>query len=546
MIERILIVPEPKKIEFTGRWFKFDGFENLPEFLTREFNISKGRWRILREDLSGNGVEVKENEVHFWGEDSVGYATILQLTMQKKGFMPEVKVEEEFSFRFRGYHLDIARGGVPKVETFKRILRWLFLLKYNHLAIYLEDLFPWKRYPTIGRHRGRLKEEELKEIIDYGKNLGIEVFPSLELSGHMEQILTLPEFRRLSEWHNPAEGCLDLSNEEAKRFAYELLEEAVNFFPSRYIHIGGDETWALGRGRSLNKTWRFEGPELYEAHHAKMIEIVREKGKVPILWGDMISGMYRREDGERWASLLKSSIWQSAVIANWDYSTHPKSHFKDKIRLLKDLGLEQIACPGLANWNRYYPNFPVAIKNLENFLAAAKEEKTLGFLVTAWGDDGEECLFSFLEPLILASMEIAEGNGSWEEKWLTLSGESESLLDARKALGESEIVESMKHVLFADLRFHRLSEDERGALYSMIEKVLKRVKDVNLPEDLNFIRMCLEVCLRRLKGEATASDYITLASIYARLWLAERKPEGLERVISRFWGSAGRIDLNLR
>jgi len=546
MIERILIVPEPKKIEFTGRWFRFDGFENLPEFLAREFNISKGRWRIVREDLSGNGVEVKENEVHFWGEDSVGYATILQLTMQKKGFMPEVKVEEEFSFRFRGYHLDIARGGVPKVETFKRILRWLFLLKYNHLAIYLEDLFPWKRYPTIGRHRGRLKEEELKEIIDYGKNLGIEVFPSLELSGHMEQILTLPEFRRLSEWHNPAEGCLDLSNEEAKRFTYELLEEAVNFFPSRYIHIGGDETWALGRGRSLNKTWRFEGPELYEAHHAKMIEIVREKGKVPILWGDMISGMYRREDGERWASLLKSSIWQSAVIANWDYSTHPKSHFKDKIRLLKDLGLEQIACPGLANWNRYYPNFPVAIKNLENFLAAAKEEKTLGFLVTAWGDDGEECLFSFLEPLILASMEIAEGNGSWEEKWLTLSGESESLLDARKALGESEIVESMKHILFADLRFHRLSEDERGALYSMIEKVLKRVKDVNLPEDLNFIRMCLEVCLRRLKGEATASDYITLASIYARLWLAERKPEGLERVISRFWGSAGRIDLNLR
>ena len=546
MIERILIVPEPKKIEFTGRWFKFDGFENLPEFLAREFNIPKGRWRILREDLSGNGVEVKENEVHFWGEDSVGYATILQLTMQKKGFMPEVKVEEEFSFRFRGYHLDIARGGVPKVETFKRILRWLFLLKYNHLAIYLEDLFPWKRYPTIGRHRGRLKEEELKEIIDYGKNLGIEVFPSLELSGHMEQILTLPEFRRLSEWHNPAEGCLDLSNEEAKRFAYELLEEAVNFFPSRYIHIGGDETWALGRGRSLNKTWRFEGPKLYEAHHAKMIEIVREKGKVPILWGDMISGMYRREDGERWASLLKSSIWQSAVIANWDYSTHPKSHFKDKIRLLKDLGLEQIACPGLANWNRYYPNFPVAIKNLENFLAAAKEEKTLGFLVTAWGDDGEECLFSFLEPLILASMEIAEGNGSWEEKWLTLSGESESLLDARKALGESEIVESMKHILFADLRFHRLSEDERGALYSMIEKVLKRVKDVNLPEDLNFIRMCLEVCLRRLKGEATASDYITLASIYAGLWLAERKPEGLERVISRFWGSAGRIDLNLR
>jgi len=544
--EKILIVPEPKKMEFTGRWFRFDGFENLPDFLSKEFNVPKGRWKIVKDNLAGNGVEVKENEVHIWGEENVGYATLIQLTLQKKGFLPEVRIEEEFAFKFRGYHLDIARGGVPKVETFKRILRWLFLLKYNYFAIYFEDLFPWKKYPTIGRHRGRLKEEELKEVVEYGKNLGIEVFPSLELSGHMEHILTLPEFRKLSEWHNPAEGCLNLSDEEAKRFAYELLEEVVDFFPSRYIHIGGDETWALGRGRSLNRTWKFEGPKLYEAHHSKMIEIVRGKGKVPILWGDMISGMYLREEGKVWASLLKSDVWRSAVIANWDYSPQGKGYFKKKIRLIKDLGLEQIACPGLSNSRRYYPNFHVALRNLEGFLSAAREEGLLGFLVTAWGDDGEECLFSFLEPLILAAMEIAEGNGSWEDKWLVLSGESKRILEVRKALGVPEVVETMKHILFADLWFHRLSEEKRRDIYSKIKNVLKEAENVNLPDDLNFIRMCLEACLKRLRGEAAASDYIALANIYADLWLAERKPEGLERIISRFWGSAGRIDLKLR
>ncbi|HDJ04490.1 MAG TPA: beta-N-acetylhexosaminidase, partial [Candidatus Bathyarchaeota archaeon] len=144
--EKILIVPEPKKMEFTGRWFRFDGFENLPEFLSKEFNVPKGRWKIVKDNLAGNGVEVKENEVHIWGEENVGYATLIQLTLQKKGFLPEVRIEEEFAFKFRGYHLDIARGGVPKVETFKRILRWLFLLKYNYFAIYFEDLFPWKKY----------------------------------------------------------------------------------------------------------------------------------------------------------------------------------------------------------------------------------------------------------------------------------------------------------------------------------------------------------------------------------------------------------------
>lgn len=36
-------------------------------------------------------------------------------------------------------------------------------------------------------------------MIEYGERLGVEVLPSLELSGHMENILTLPEFKAYSE-----------------------------------------------------------------------------------------------------------------------------------------------------------------------------------------------------------------------------------------------------------------------------------------------------------------------------------------------------------
>jgi hexosaminidase len=288
----INIVPEPKRLEFTGKWLKFDGFQNFPRFLANEFEVPEGDWRIVKVKRKGTGIEVSEREVKIWGDEQINYATILQLIKEGRGCLPEVKIEESLNFSFRGYLLDIARGAVPKLETFKRILRWLFLLKYNYFAIYLEDLFPWKKYPQIGEYRGKLSEEELKEIIEYGNKLGIEVFPSLELSGHMEHILSLPEFYKFSEWHNPREGCLDLSNKEAREFAYELLNEVIDFFPCKYIHIGGDETWALGRGKSLNKTWTFEGPRLYETHHRRMIEIVKKAGKEPILWGDMISGMY--------------------------------------------------------------------------------------------------------------------------------------------------------------------------------------------------------------------------------------------------------------
>ena len=548
-MKEILVVPEPKSLKFSGKTFAFDGFKNFPEFLASEFNVPKGEWKITTTRREGTGLKVKEKEILIWGDSLINYATILQLLRQYPERLPEVEVEEKFTFTFRGYSLDIARGGVPTVETFKKILRWLFLLKYNYFSIYCEDLFPWKGHPLIGKHRGRLTEEELREVIDYGKHLGIEVFPSLELSGHMEHILSLPEYRRFSEWHRPSEGCLDLSNEEAREFAYELLRDAVEFCPSKHIHIGGDETWALGRGRSLSKTWTFEGPRLYESHHRRMIEIVKEAGKKPMLWGDMISGMYLRgitKDASKWAEVIESPIWKEALIANWDYSPSSKEYFKEKIRIFKDRNLQQVACPGLSNWGRYYPNFKTALENIKNFLGAAKEMEITGFLITAWGDDGEECLFSLLEPLLLASMEIAEGNGRWEEKWVALTGESKEVLKARILFGNPEISEAVKHVVFRNFWFHRMNDERREALKAQWSKTLKETEGVRLPNDLDFIRRLIDLGVKVLNGEARVSDYISLSRIYAELWLNERKPEGLERIIERFWGAAGRTDMDLR
>jgi hexosaminidase len=540
----IKIVPEPKSIVFSGKWFGFDGLD-LPEFFRKEFGIPEGSWRLKRIEKAGNGVEVRgeEKEVVIWGGEKICYATIIQLLKQKPGLIPEVRIEEDFRFSFRGFHLDIARGGVPKVETFKKFLRLLFLLKYNYFAIYFEDLFPWEKHPKIGAHRGKLSKKEYLEIVNYGRELGIEVFPSLELAGHMEHILSLPEYWVFSEWHNPREGCLDVSNEEARKLAYELLNEVIDVSTSKHIHIGGDETWAMGRGRSLDKTGSFEGPRLYEEHHRKMVEIVKEKGKIPVVWGDMLTGMYlREEEKSKWARIVESPIWKDAVIANWDYNPADEEYFRNKINMFGEKKMQQVVCPGFSNWNRYYPNFKTAMENMRNFLAAAREEGLKGFMVTAWGDNGEECLFSFLDPLILACMEYAEGEGRWEEKWSVLTGEPLEILEARKAFGEPEVSDTLKHVLFADFWYYRMSNNEKESLKKSLENLLERFRKAPLPEDLEFMRSCIEVCLKRLNNAVKPSDFISLANKYCKLWLSERKPQGLERIVERFWGAAGRID----
>ncbi|HDJ89382.1 MAG TPA: beta-N-acetylhexosaminidase, partial [Thermoprotei archaeon] len=434
---------------------------------------------------------------------------------------------------------DIARGGVPKVDTFKEILRLLFLLKYNFFAIYFEDLYPWKSYPSIGLKRGKLTLDEWNEILEYGGKLGIDVFPSLELAGHMENILTLPEFRKYSEWHRPREGCLDVSDEEARKFAYTLLKEALDTSPSKYIHIGGDETWAMGRGKSLDKTLTYKGPDLYLMHHKNMINMVKERNKKPILWGDMLTGMYlRRKEGELWSKLVEDRIWSEVIIANWDYSPSPKEYFVRKIRLFSDRGYVQIACPGYSNWNKYYPDFDTALKNISNFLGAAREEKIFGFMATAWGDDGEECLFSHLYPLILATMEIAEGNGRWEEKWITISGENEKILEFRKDVGKPEVSNYIKKVLF-----NPVQEIKDYPIYNIWRKILEKYRDTMLPEPLKFIYNCIKVGIEKVDGKVNVSDYIALSNQYTYLWLKERKHNGLERIVARFWSAASQLDL---
>lgn len=546
-MSEVMIVPEPKSERVSGKSYIFDGFSNFPEFLQSEFNLPIGKWKIEKVKGDGNGLRIADGKVQLWGDEKVSYATLVQLVKQFNNSLPELEVEESFKFSFRGYHLDIARGGVPNLNTFKDMLRWLFLLKYNYFGIYFEDLFPWEAYPDIGKHRGRLTRAELKEIVDYGKKLGVEVFPSLELTGHMEHILSLPRYQKFSEWNHPSEGCLDLSNEKAKKFAFDLLEEVVEFFPSKYIHIGGDETWALGRGKSLNKNWSFEGHKLYEKHYGEMIKIVKSHSKTPMIWGDMLTGMYlSKAESKKWQEVLKSEMWDEVVIANWDYSPKDVNFFKDKIgsfgRQRKD---SQIACPGLSDWNTYYPNFEGALVNVKNFIDAAKEEELSGFLVTSWGDDGQECLFSFLNPLILATMEFAEGSGKWEKKWESITGEDKKITRVRKLFGDP-VVSSflLKRTLFSDLKpLYEVKEEKKKELKEAWEKILDESKMVNLDEDLEFVRKMIEVGLKKLNASVKVSDFVELANVYSRLWLSERKQEGLENVLTRFWGMAGMTDL---
>ncbi len=216
----------------------------------------------------------------FWGRQTLrqllGPDAFRQAGFDAPRTLPQVEIEDAPRFRWRGFMLDIARHFTPK----SGILRYVDLIaahKLNVLHLHLTDDQGWrieiKRYPRltevgssrrrtrIGRrgselwdersHGGFLTRDDLREIVAYAAERHITVVPEIDLPGHMQAaIAAYPELGNTdvvdtaalevkTDWGvNP--HVLNAS-EETMRFLEGVLEEVLEIFPSRFVHIGGDE-----------------------------------------------------------------------------------------------------------------------------------------------------------------------------------------------------------------------------------------------------------------------------------------------------------------
>ena len=189
--------------------------------------------------------------------------------------VPALAIEDRPRFGWRGGHLDVARHFMPK-EFVKKYIDLLALHKFNvfhwHLTEdqgwrleikqypRLTEIGAWRKETLIGRNRrageaqydgkrhgGFYTQDDAKEIVAYAKARHITVVPEIEMPGHaMAAIAAYPE---LGVTGQPVEVAThwgvfsDILNAEPATitFMQNVLREVMQIFPSRYIHIGGDE-----------------------------------------------------------------------------------------------------------------------------------------------------------------------------------------------------------------------------------------------------------------------------------------------------------------
>jgi len=183
-----------------------------------------------------------------------------------------VEISDAPRFGWRGIGLDLSRHFFPKDFVLK-LVDLASLHKLNVLHLHLSDDQGWRvqidGYPrltevgawrrespaghyTEGRkdgtpHGGFFTKADLAEIVAYAARHFVTVLPEIDMPGHMQAaIASYPELGNtgeqlevLTEW-GISEHVLNLE-ESAVRFCTTVLEEVMEVFPGRYVHIGGDE-----------------------------------------------------------------------------------------------------------------------------------------------------------------------------------------------------------------------------------------------------------------------------------------------------------------
>jgi hexosaminidase len=225
---------------------------------------------------------------------------------------------------WRGAMLDISRHYFDK-DFIKKTMSALALFDYNVLQLHLTDDQGWrfesKKFPRLHEvgsrrlksqinhslqtpefefrvHEGFLSHADIKEIVDHGKSLNIDVVPEINIPGHTGALLAAyPQFGVNKETVEVS-GQWGISNHllrpfpETFEFLRELFTEVSSVFPSQYIHVGGDESlidnWLKDPEIvSFMKEQGFDTPKELFIYFMKEIEvIINSLGKKMITWDD--------------------------------------------------------------------------------------------------------------------------------------------------------------------------------------------------------------------------------------------------------------------
>lgn len=279
------------------------------------------------------------------------------------------------AMKYRGLHDDLSRGPVPTLDYQKRQIRTFAAYKINVYSPYYEHTLQYRSNPLIAPPGGAMSRDDARALVAYARRYHIDVVPEQEAFGHLHHVLKYDLYDQLAETPHghvlaPGQaGSLDLIK--------QWFAEIDSTFPSKLVHLGADETFELGLGRTRDRVQRDSLGPVYIDFLKQIESVLRQPGKRFLFWGDIAQG----------SPALVRSLPKDLIAVAWGYGANPNPS-----RLLGtyvDAGMETWVAPGVNGWNRVFPNNDITLRNIQAMAREGQRLGSTGLLNTSWDDDGE-------------------------------------------------------------------------------------------------------------------------------------------------------------
>ena len=315
-----MVIPRPCSYLLTGGEYKFENLPHVKVVRTKDSGSPEAYELIVTK----KGVKIKASSDA--GEFYARQTLDQMIGGGEYKSLPCCEIIDAPRFSYRGLHVDVSRH-FRSVEFLKKQIDAMVLFKMNRMHLHLTDAAGWRMqidaYPRLtsfaawrpqltwkdwwagerlyanegdlAAHGGYYTKEQMRELVEYARERHIEIIPEIEMPSHSEEVLAAyPELGCSGQAYKDSDFCV--GNEDVFKFLEQVLTEVMEVFPSKYIHIGGDEA-----GKAHWKTcpkcqqrMKEEGLADVDQLQSYMIRrignFVHSKGRQIIGWDEILQG----------------------------------------------------------------------------------------------------------------------------------------------------------------------------------------------------------------------------------------------------------------
>lgn len=279
----------------------------------------------------------------------------------------------------RGYRVYLP--GRENIPVFKNMIDFLAEYKYNSVILEIGGAMEYKRHPKINekwvefcdecyadpkradviQHKtytwekdsihcengdgGVLTQEECRMLADYCASRGIEVIPEIPTLSHSDYIcLAYPEIAERQDDAYPDTYCPN--HPDTYKYVFDIIDEVVDVFKPRQVHIGHDEAYTLG---ICERCKHISPVELYVNDIIKINDYLKTKDIVSSMWAEKLLKAFTKagtpiggngragfRNGGQWST---PALWQcrdmlpkDMLYAHWywEFGNHHDRIFHDR------------------------------------------------------------------------------------------------------------------------------------------------------------------------------------------------------------------------